>query len=1115
MRGFGIPIAPEGTVRRIFFGLATVSLLVASFLFLTIFPPTAFAASVDISWVSNNTKISYQSHEYAKLSATDAAKVPNAGTGKYDYYQWINSSSDPDQAQVVAVDKGKQPKMGNLEIYNYDNSTYSTVSTDANAGSCNMFGGMGWILCPISSGLSDTVDQIYSIIKDFMDVTIFTGKATVAYDLWNYVRVIANVCFVIVFLVIIYSQITGLGISNYGIKSMIPRLLTAAILVNISYWICSLAVDASNLIGHSVYGVFQGIQESFTKDLASQSLGNLGDFDWGEVTVALLAGGTTAVIAGATFYVVGAASLGFMLVSLLVVVAFAALLALVILAARQALILVFTILSPFAFIAMILPKTRDWFDKWMKQFTSLLIFFPMFSLLFGASQVAGQAIIASQIGDATSSGGLKIHMILFGLGIQFMPLVFTPWLIKLSNGILGQIAGMVNGALQKPKGAALGWAKQNREYYGKKAMAHSKGPRVFDKNKIDTSTKRGRAKWLGAGALNGISRAAHVATPRGAAVFADQQKRKRDAMDKVHDQMLQNRFDDTKAGSRVDRARRGTEQEHKTIESRHERHWNDLVQKAQGKSWERQRALRTEMATNKSFASIADESMTNQDEYTFRSNLQDAVNPEYSRYRAMSVQSTFNKNRAEQAKNLVEQQGKLQWENVKLTDHVAKQRAYQESELNDKIQKATKQYEMTIDEIRAQGSAHASLSDPTIPPGLRQQMTNSAAALKDTFMATNRVTERQTSAKDEQEKNIITMYRGDGTQEDNEVNRQAKEYRDEAGGIAGKRGANRVAARTIMQYVENKQKARSNQQALLDGYSMQELFQIQTEGTDPRNGNEEVDEEMRLAALKELVEKRANNMTLRKIRDQIASRDGMVYKDGKYYKHKVDADGEPEYDKRNQPVPDLTSEISAEDVDTHLTRQQVFGAALAKSSNYIADASGSDRNNTENGTLTYTGKYATIRDMVEGKYKQDRLAKTDIDEWEQMVITLRDPTAFNKMVPPEKRDAVKANMLNNIRATLQNPELYGQLEDRAKGMMNAVAAMLDPTDARPQAEKETYFYTVPNPRNPQEQMPIPAPAHWSPGDTTADGTPITQHTAPKKAADGYAMNQIPNIWNNN
>ena len=723
MRGFEIPIAPEGTVRRIFFGLATVSLLVASFLFSTIFPSTAFAASVDISWVSNNTKISYQSHEYAKLSATDAAKVPNADTGKYDYYQWINTSPDPDQAQVVAVDKGKQPKTGNFEIYTYDKSTYTAISTDEDASSCNIFGNMGWILCSVSSGLSAVVDQIYGIIKDFMDVTLFTGKATVAYDMWNYVRVIANVCFVIVFLVIIYSQITGLGISNYGIKSMIPRLLTAAILVNISYWICSLAVDASNLMGHSVYGVFQGLQEAMTSDLSGQT-GNVG---WEELRGAVVAGGATTVIAGYAFSMTAGASIGFMLVSLLIVVAFAALIALVILAARQALILVFTVLSPLAFIAMVLPKTRDWFDKWMKQFTSLLIFFPMFSLLFGASQVAGQAIIASQIGDATSSGGLKIHMILFGLGIQCIPLVFTPWLIKLSNGILGQVANMVNKGLQKPQAAALGWAKRQREYQAERAALR---PFQF---KNDKGVKGGINK-----AIKGVNKVTQTPSR-----FVRRTQMHQDEMSNVQKELMKNNYHTSNRGKWSDELRRSAGAEHDAIEAEHDKHWNSTVSQARsaGNKWQHRRDLREKTHENKGLAKIIDESMTDTDELAFQRRLN--TSNELAGYRAMQVNSAVDKAQAEihaneiksvgtraaqtriindrdlqrrfntahqneqvatSLQNTIKSSAEASYDNLKLTDASVQSISLTEQQISKQAARAKAEWETLIANIQAQGA---------------------------------------------------------------------------------------------------------------------------------------------------------------------------------------------------------------------------------------------------------------------------------------------------------------------------------------------------------------------------------------------------------------------------
>ena len=77
---------------------------------------------------------------------------------------------------------------------------------------------------------------------------------------WTYLRNITNIIFVIFFLIVIYSQITGIGISNYGIKRTLPRIIIAAILVNLSYLICILAVDVSNILGVGFRGIFESIQ---------------------------------------------------------------------------------------------------------------------------------------------------------------------------------------------------------------------------------------------------------------------------------------------------------------------------------------------------------------------------------------------------------------------------------------------------------------------------------------------------------------------------------------------------------------------------------------------------------------------------------------------------------------------------------------------------------------------------------------------------------------------------------------------------------------------------------------------------------------------------------------
>lgn len=68
----------------------------------------------------------------------------------------------------------------------------------------------------------------------------------------------------------------------------------------------------------------------------------------------------------------------------------------------------FTIVSPLAFVALVLPKTEKWFDRWKDTFVAMLIMFPLFSLVFGGAVLAGGAIIAS--------ANNNIFLILLGKG---------------------------------------------------------------------------------------------------------------------------------------------------------------------------------------------------------------------------------------------------------------------------------------------------------------------------------------------------------------------------------------------------------------------------------------------------------------------------------------------------------------------------------------------------------------------------------------------------------------------------------------------------------------------------------------------------------------------------
>ena len=88
-----------------------------------------------------------------------------------------------------------------------------------------------------------------------------------------------------------------------------------------------------------------------------------------------------------------------MILGALIAVIYSAVVALIILAARQAIIIVLVFLAPLAFAANILPNTEKWFEKWKDLFTTMLVMYPLISLLFGGSQLIGTTIIASANGS--------------------------------------------------------------------------------------------------------------------------------------------------------------------------------------------------------------------------------------------------------------------------------------------------------------------------------------------------------------------------------------------------------------------------------------------------------------------------------------------------------------------------------------------------------------------------------------------------------------------------------------------------------------------------------------------------------------------------------------------
>lgn len=341
--------------------------------------------------------------------------------------------------------------------------------------------GVGWIVCAVANFMATITDGMYEhVIANMLSVpplNVDTADGeNGTYNAWSSIRNIANVLFVIAFLIVVYSQITGLGISNYAIKKMLPRIVLSAILVNLSYWIAAVGVDVSNILGAGIYAMLQGIRGGL-------NIGNVNG--WAAVTTMLLSGGAIAggvVLGGAiTVVAVGAMTpaIAMALIGILLPLLLGALLAIFIvifiLVARQALVVILIIASPLAFVAFLLPNTQQWFTKWRQWFVSLLLLYPIVSFMVGGAQIAGLVLISTASNGFTDVIGDTIK-IMSGLFVMVVPFFFLPFMIRRYGGAgLDRLAGSIKakgGKLIAPVGKVgrkMGMQAMGRQWESLKA----------------------------------------------------------------------------------------------------------------------------------------------------------------------------------------------------------------------------------------------------------------------------------------------------------------------------------------------------------------------------------------------------------------------------------------------------------------------------------------------------------------------------------------------------------------------------------------------------------------------------------------------------------------------
>ena len=384
--------------------------------------------------------------EALKQSATDTACAGLAGKELEACKDGASHKDDANYCQTTYTDpsltaacqKGQSAKVENPDASDKEDKKDCGDVLDSRL--------LGWFICPTINAAIYFADGAWSIFE-FLLINNPLDRSGAYYDSWTKVRDLANAILVVIFLGIVISQVSNIGISNYGIKKMLPRLVIVAVAINISYYLMQVIIDIANITGKSIDGIFSGF-ESYSGLKAANGWSVLLDSIllsatvFGSVGVTLAAGAVLGWPAIILF-------LGAMIIPAIIGI-IAGLLALQV---RSMLIPILAIFSPVALVAWVLPNTQKLFDKWKSMFTGLVFLYPLASIYYGGLKFAASLTLGS--GDSSSIQRLMALAALF-IG-TFMVAVIA---IK-SNSIMGKIIGGIGGFANKLGVSRLGGLVSN------------------------------------------------------------------------------------------------------------------------------------------------------------------------------------------------------------------------------------------------------------------------------------------------------------------------------------------------------------------------------------------------------------------------------------------------------------------------------------------------------------------------------------------------------------------------------------------------------------------------------------------------------------------------------
>ena len=219
---------------------------------------------------------------------------------------------------------------------------------------------LAWIICPVINGIAQAELSLENVIKSLLITPPLNLTSTdksslgyITYHVWSNFRVYGDLVLVVALLVVVFGEAIGGGlIDAYTAKKMLPRILVAAILINLSIYIVVVLEDIFNVLG-------SGIESLISAPFQAAGQWKLSLGGWSSAT-------TTGVLGAGLIYTIAAGGEGLAFLGLFVVlpVLVAAVGILLTLLLRNGILLFLLFTSPIAFAMYCLPNTEQYFKKW-------------------------------------------------------------------------------------------------------------------------------------------------------------------------------------------------------------------------------------------------------------------------------------------------------------------------------------------------------------------------------------------------------------------------------------------------------------------------------------------------------------------------------------------------------------------------------------------------------------------------------------------------------------------------------------------------------------------------------------------------------------------------------